>query len=172
MKKYIALIMLLTITAGAYAQTEATEQASDAPKAAVKVKKMKKVKQPKVKLDKRAELAYTKGKGTVYVFGVSQQLGENTVYVTNINRVDSIDLQKRTKFLPYRSEFSIQLKQYLEGTEKLKKQTACVYYNKSRKKLSKEFYKIKKRYLDNKEKKMVMVDNEKFSFSNPFDMFQ
>ena len=108
----------------------------------------------------------------MYVFGVSQQLGENTVYVTNINRVDSIDLQKRTKFLPYRSEFSIQLKQYLEGTEKLKKQTACVYYNKSRKKLAKEFYKIKKRYLDDKEKKMVIVDNEKFSFSNPYDMFQ
>lgn len=168
MKQYIALIMLLAVSMGAFAQTEAAEQASDAPKAA----KLKKVKQPKVKYDKNAEAAYTKGKGTVYVFGVSQQLGENTVYVTNINRVDSIDLQKRTKFLPYRSEFSIQLKQYLEGTEKLKKQTACVYYNKSRKKLAKEFYKIKKRYLDDKEKKMVIVDNEKFSFSNPYDMFQ
>ena len=118
---------------------------------------------------KKKPTSYGKGSGEVYVFGVSQALTDTVVFVTTINRVDSLDLERRTKFLPFRSEFSLQLKQFMEGQMGLKHQTACVFYSASRKKLSKKFYKIKKRYLDDKDKRLVMLDEQRFVFKHPLD---
>ena len=122
------------------------------------------------KKPKEAEsISYGKGTGTVYLFGVSQTLTDSTVYVTSINQIDSIDLSKKTHALPYRSEFSLQLKEYLEGQIGLHKQTACVFFAVSRKKLNKQYYKIKKRYLDDRDKKIIVVDERYFTFKHPLD---
>ena len=112
---------------------------------------------------------YGRGTGKVYLFGVSQQLTDSVVYVTFINEVDSFDLAKKTKFLPFRSEFSLQLKEYMEGTLKKDHQTTVVFYSNSRKKLSKKYYKIKKRYLDNPYTKIVPIEG--FQFRHPLDSF-
>ena len=114
-------------------------------------------------------VSYGKGTGTVYLFGVSQMLTDSTVYITSINQIDSIDLDKKTKILPNRSEFSLQLKEYLEGQVGLHKQTACVFFAVSRKKLNKQYYKVKKRYLDDKDKKIIVVDERYFTFRHPLD---
>ena len=114
---------------------------------------------------------FGKGSGKVYLFGVCQQLTDSMVYITSIQEVDSIDLAKKTKFLPFRSEFSIQLKEYMEGTLQRRYQTACVFYSSKRKKLSKKFYKIKKRYLDNSYMRVVMLDEARFRFKHPLDSF-
>ena len=114
---------------------------------------------------------YGKGAGKVYIFGVCQQLTDSVVYITNIHEVDSIDLDRKTKFLPFRSEFSLQLKEYMEGKQRLHKQTACVFYSSSRKKLSKKFYKIKKRFLDNTYTKIKIIDDTQFRFRHPLDSF-
>ena len=110
-----------------------------------------------------------RGKGVVYLFGVSQELTDSVVYITFINEVDSLDLQKHTKFLPYRSEFSIQLKEYMEGTLQKDHQTTCVFFSPNRKKLSKKYYKIKKRFLDNPYTKIMPIDG--FKFRHPLDSF-
>lgn len=112
---------------------------------------------------------YGRGTGKVYLFGVSQELTDSVVYVTFINEVDSFDLAKKTKFLPFRSEFSLQLKEYMEGTLKKDHQTTVVFYSNSRKKLSKKYYKIKKRYLDNPYTKIVPIEG--FQFRHPLDSF-
>lgn len=112
---------------------------------------------------------YGRGTGKVYLFGVSQQLTDSVVYVTFINEVDSFDLAKKTKFLPFRSEFSLQLKEYMEGTLKRDHQTTVVFFSTSRKKLSKKYYKIKKRYLDNPYTKIVPIDG--FQFRHPLASF-
>ena len=114
---------------------------------------------------------YGKGSGKVYIFGVSQQLTDSVIYITNIQAVDSIDLDSKTKFLPFRSEFSLQLREYLEGKQKLHKQTSCVFYSSSRKKISKKFYKIKKRFLDNTYTKIKVIDESLFRFRHPLDSF-
>ena len=114
---------------------------------------------------------YGKGSGKVYLFGVCQQLTDSIVYITSIQEVDSMDLDKKTKFLPFRSEFSIQLKEYMEGTLQRRYQTACVFYSPKRKKISKKFYKIKKRYLDNSYTRVVMLDEARFRFKHPLDSF-
>jgi len=124
---------------------------------------------PMLMMAKQKPTQYGRGKGKVYIFGVSQQLTDSVVYITFINEVDSLDLMKKTKFLPFRSEFSLQLKEFMEGTLKKDHQTTCVFYSTSRKKLSKKYYKIKKRYLDNSYTKIVPLDN--FQFRHPLDSF-
>lgn len=114
---------------------------------------------------------FKKGSGKVYVFGVSQMLTDSIVYISPIQEIAGIDLQKKTKFLPYRSEFSMQMKQYLEGELHLQKQTACTFYASTRKKASKIYYRIKKRYLDNPKTKIFMVDGSKFAFVHPADAY-
>ena len=118
---------------------------------------------------KQKPTQYGRGSGKVYLFGVSQQLTDSVVYLTFINEVDSFDLAKKTKFLPFRSEFSLQLKEYMEGTLHKDHQTTVVFYSASRKKLSKKYYKIKKRYLDNPYTKIVPIDG--FKFRHPLDSF-
>ena len=118
---------------------------------------------------KQKPTQYGRGSGKVYLFGVSQQLTDSVVYLTFINEVDSFDLAKKTKFLPFRSEFSLQLKEYMEGTLHKDHQTTVVFYSASRKKLSKKYYKIKKRYLDNPYTKIVPIDG--FKFRHPLETF-
>ena len=43
---------------------------------------------------------------------------------------------------------------------------------KKRKKLSKELYKVKKFYLDNPEKKVVILNDTDFKFRHPVDVLQ
>ncbi len=122
-----------------------------------------------VTMAKEKPTQYGRGKGKVYLFGVCQQLTDSVVYITFINEVDSFDLMKKTKFLPFRSEFSLQLKEYMEGTLKKDHQTPAVFYSTKRKKLSKKYYKIKKRYLDNPYTKIMPIDG--FQFRHPLDSF-
>ena len=109
-----------------------------------------------------------KGKGKVYVFGVSHQLTDSVIYITSINEVDSVDLEKKTKFLPNRTSYSYQLENYMKTQLGQSNQTACVFF--STKKMSKKFYKIKKRYLDNPNTKIVILDETKFRFIHPLDV--
>lgn len=113
-----------------------------------------------------------KGTGKIYLFGVSQQLTDSVVYITAIHEVDSIDLEKKTSFLPYRAAFSYQLESFLEDKLYLTNQTSCVFYSEKRKKLSKELYKVKKFYLDNPEKKVVILNDADFKFRHPVDVLQ
>ena len=59
----------------------------------------------------------------------------------------------------------------MEGTLQRRYQTACVFYSSKRKKISKKYYKIKKRYLDNSYTRVVMLDDTRFRFKHPLDSF-
>lgn len=111
-----------------------------------------------------------KGKGKVYMFGVCQQLTDTVVYITSICEVDSVDLDKKTSFLPMRAFFSDQLEEYVEKNLGRKNQTAAVFFSAKRNKLSKKLYKVKKYYLDNANNRVVALDESKFKFVHPFDL--
>ena len=119
--------------------------------------------------DARKEVSY-KGKGKVYLFGVSHQLTDSVIYITSINEVDSVDLEKKTKFLPNRTSYSYQLENYMKTQLGQSNQTACVFFSTKKQKMSKKFYKIKKRYLDNPNTKIVILDENKFRFVHPLDV--
>ena len=111
-----------------------------------------------------------KGKGKVYMFGVCQQLTDTVVYITSICEVDSVDLDKKTSFLPMRAFFSDQLEEYVEKSLGRKNQTAAVFFSAKRNKLSKKLYKVKKYYFDNANNRVVALDESKFKFVHPFDL--
>lgn len=117
----------------------------------------------------RTNFELTKTSGKTYVFGFAHVLGDSTAYITNINEIDSMDVQKNTKFLPFRSDFSLQLKIYLESECGLAHETATVFFSKKRSTLVKKFNKIKKRYLDSKSFVLKQIKDSDFHFVHPID---
>ena len=77
-----------------------------------------------------------KGSKSVYIVGVSASFTDSLVYFTEIQLLDSVSLDKN-KMLPERSQYSYQLKNYLENEEGLTNRTCFVYFSNSRKKLQK-----------------------------------
>lgn len=132
-----------------------------------------KAKTEKAKKEPHRELnPYEIGKlpGTVYVFGFSQEFGDTIAYITDITKVDSVMLQKKTGFLPFRYDFSQQFKGHLEGEKGLKKQTACVFFSKNKAKLTKKLAKMKKRYLNMEHTTVVTIGQDEFKFVHPIDV--
>ena len=119
----------------------------------------------KERLKKMSEAATDKD--IVYIFGCGTNFNDTTIYITDIQPITHLKLEKKTKFLPYRSEFSLQLKEYLEGTLKLTQEMTCVFFSPSRKTISKRLYKLKKRYLDSGNYKIQIVTSEEFKFKKP-----
>ncbi len=110
-----------------------------------------------------------KGKKTdkVYVFGVGSAFGDSIVHFTSIVELEGIKLEKKTKFLPFRSVFSMQLKAYLEGTLGYMRQTCSIFFSDSKKKISKKYYKLKKVYLDESGSSLNIISNDQFTFTVP-----
>jgi len=168
----ITLWMLLASVVMVHAQQPAGKAERQKAKAErQKEKAEKEVARQQKKRDKTQQgfLSY-KTAGRVYVFGVSQTLGENQVYVTDIVAVDSLDLQKKTKFLPYRSLFSLQLQQYTEGTLGQVNQTTSIFFSKNEKKLQKRLLKVKRHVLSNPQSTLTLINQDQFRFVHPLDM--
>lgn len=100
----------------------------------------------------------------VYIFGVGSAFGDTIVHFTSIIELDNITLEKKTKFLPMRSIYSLQLKAYLEGVLGLNQQTCCVIFSTSKKKISKKYYKLKKEYLENSGSTLKIIGEDDFKF--------
>lgn len=86
-----------------------------------------------------------KSKYGVYIAGVSASFTDSLVYFTDIQRVDSAFLGEKG-LLQQRSQYSNQLKEYLESEGKGQNRTCFVYYNEKKKKLQKEITKLKQKY--------------------------
>lgn len=106
-------------------------------------------------------------KDIVYVFGVGTNFNDSAVYLTEVLPVPYMKLTKKYKFLPYRADFSEQFKDYLASTYGIEHETTCVFYDKSRSKLAKRFYKVKKRYLDLGTSNLVVIGSSDFTFKKP-----
>jgi len=165
--RYAAMCLLLCLTSTAMAQSEDdTPQVTEREKAKAMrllAKQEEKEKRQRIKmLEERAT-----DKDVVYVFGVGTNFNDSVIYLTEINDIRALKLQKKTKFLPFRSEFSLQLREYLEGGLGLQNETCCMFYADKRKTLAKRYYKLKKRYLDEGGWRIVIVGQDKFSFKKP-----
>ena len=94
--------------------------------------------------------------------GVSASFTDSLVYFTDIQFLDSA-LVDGKGFLVGRSQYSVQLKDYLETKEGGKNRTCFMFFNLKKNKLQKELQKLKEKY--NKGKNMVLKDvNPEFKF--------
>ena len=110
----------------------------------------------------------SKGK-SVYIVGVSASFTDSLVYFTEIQLLDSVRLDKN-KMLPERSQYSYQLKNYLENEEGLTNRTCFVYFSNSRKKLQKTINKMKIKYQKGKTLLIREVNPNAFKFKKPEEL--
>lgn len=102
-----------------------------------------------------AKKSKDKNKYGVYMAGVSASFTDSLVYFTDIQFLDSAQVDGKG-FLVGRSQYSVQLKDYLETKEGGKNRTCFMFFNVKKNKLQKELQKLKEKY--NKGKNMVLKD--------------
>ncbi|MCH5177494.1 MAG: hypothetical protein J1F25_05680 [Prevotellaceae bacterium] len=177
MQRCVLMLVLLWLPALVSAQQQVAKPAGEAAPKPLTKQQLREQKQAKKKLaanERQNAKARTymekhppKETDVVYLFGVGMNFNDSTIYVTDILPVNYMKLTKRTKFLPYRAEFSLQFKEYLEGTLGLKYETTSVFFATKRKTAAKRYYKLKKRYLDEGDAQIVVVDAQQFQFKKP-----
>lgn len=86
-----------------------------------------------------------KKKYGVYLAGVSASFTDSLVYFTDIQYLDSAMVDGKG-FLVGRSQYSVQLKDYLETKEGGKNRTCFMFFNVKKNKLEKEISKLREKY--------------------------
>jgi hypothetical protein len=81
----------------------------------------------------------------IYAFGFAASFNDSTVYLTDIQPIDSAWLEEKTNFLVSRDNYSYQLRDYLanQGQEH---RTCLVSYALKRKKTEKKYLALRKKY--------------------------
>jgi len=102
----------------------------------------------------------------VYAFGVAASFNDSIVYYTDIQVLDSVELDKNG-FLPKRDLYTYQLKNYLEYNLKKPDYTCMIYFSENKKKLEKESAKVKGKYKKNKSIVLMPIDSDAFRFKKP-----
>ena len=82
---------------------------------------------------------------TAYMFGFASSFSDSTVYMTSVQRVDSVYLTHKKLFLDNRENYSLQLKEYLESIG-APKRTCIVIFDRNFKKAEKKWTKLHDRY--------------------------
>lgn len=109
-----------------------------------------------------AKKSKDKNKYGVYMAGVSASFTDSLVYFTDIQYLDSAMVDGKGFFVG-RSQYSVQLKDYLETKQGGKNRTCFMFYNMKKSKLQKEILKLKEKY--KKGNSLVFKDvNPEFKF--------
>lgn len=101
---------------------------------------------------------------SVYMFGIGAAFGDSLVYITDINKVDSVVYVKKTGYLKDRADYSIQLKEYLEKKLGLEKRTCAVFYSDSKAKLDKKYQKLLKTYTNGSSSSVKKLSVDEFHY--------
>lgn len=109
----------------------------------------------------------SKGNG-MYIVGVSASFADSLVYFTDIQFVDSVTLDKETKLLPMRSQYSEQLDTYLEQVKGMETRTCFIYFDQKKSALDKVIKKMKEEYKKGGKSIIRDVDAD-FKFTKAID---
>lgn len=113
--------------------------------------------------------SYAKDKNTtktekIYMFGFSASFNDSLVYITDIQAVDSVEIEPKTDFLVGRTAYGNQLQFYLADYKERPNTTCVVFFDKKEDKLRKKYNKILKRYKNSKETILKNLTRDEFSF--------
>lgn len=102
-------------------------------------------------------------KTDISIFGVAISISDSVVYMTDMQEIGKVTVEKKTKFLVDRSEYSNQLSEYISRTGDGRMAT-LVSYNLKKKKAEKRYLKIKERFI--KDGYVVKyITKEEFAFT-------
>lgn len=99
----------------------------------------------------------------IYMYGVSVDFNDSIIYMTDIQYIDSM-IVKSDGSLHDLSNYSIQMKYFLEGDLGESNQTCAVVYSDNKKKLEKRYVKTRKKYQSDKTKVLMKLNSDSFTF--------
>lgn len=88
----------------------------------------------------------------MYMFGFAASFNDSIVHFTEIQTVDSVWVDQRTKLMLGRENYSNQLRDFMTDKQQMPNRTCVVFYNRDRQKLEKEFLKMRRIYTTGKKK--------------------
>ena len=106
---------------------------------------------------------------TAYMFGFASSFNDSTVYMTSVQRVDSVYLTHKKLFLDNRENYSLQLKEYLESIG-APKRTCIVIFDRNFKKAEKKWTKLHDRYTKQAKAKRLKNDEKPKDLPTPWQM--
>lgn len=99
----------------------------------------------------------------IYAFGIAASFNDSVVYFTDIQQVDSVWMDNKTKFLADRSSYSYQLRDYL--AQKGEEHRTCIFvYAMEVKDITKKYLSIKHKYMKDGNFDIKALDSIDFSF--------
>ena len=101
----------------------------------------------------------------VYMFGVVTSFNDSTVYLTEIQHLDSTWVNTKNNFLYSRENYSFQLRDYMKGTG-MDDPTCTVIFAEKRSDIEKKYLKLKKRYTTKGNYLMKNISPTEFSFTS------
>lgn len=106
----------------------------------------------------------------MFMFGVSFNPLDSTVYFSELQPIEGAHVYKKSKLLYSRNEYSAQLKDYLQNSAGLDKMVTSVSYSPKRNKAEKKFISMKKKF-QNKGFIVKHISSADFSLKKvPFDL--
>ena len=102
----------------------------------------------------------------VYVFGASYSFSDSIVYFTEIQYLENVQLEKKTKFIPYRQHYSYELKDFMSVQEGMPGRISAIYFSQKEASIKKKETKLKKK-IEKKDKMVVRYLGDKFKFTSP-----
>lgn len=104
----------------------------------------------------------------VYAFGWSTSFTDSVVYYSEIQVLDSVQLEKNG-FLPYRDHYSYQMKNFLEYKKGGKDRMCMIYFGEDKTKLNKTLDKLLNKCKKDPTVRLEMIEQDEFSFTKPED---
>lgn len=102
----------------------------------------------------------------VYIFGASYSFTDSIVYFTEIQYLENVQLENKTKFIPYRQRYSYELKDFMSVQNGMPGRISAVYFSQKEASLKKKEAKLKKK-IEKKDKMVVRYLGDKFKFTSP-----
>lgn len=101
----------------------------------------------------------------VFLVGASASFSDSLVYITDIQFLDSASVSDKG-LLEGRVQYSMQLKDYLEGKKGMKDRTCFMFFSEKKNKLEKQLKKLRAKYEKGGTLTLKTVDSD-FKFTKP-----
>lgn len=101
----------------------------------------------------------------LYIFGYAISPTDSTFYLTNIQRIDTAYLEKKTKMMIARAIYSQQLQQYLEESGNIHGSICTIFFNQKKAKLKKKRNRVSMRAQKDPDYQICFLNSLNMSFT-------
>lgn len=101
----------------------------------------------------------------LYVYGFSASFNDSTVYLTEVQELDTAWVDEKTEFLYSRDNYSYQLRDYLKA-KGVAHPTCITTYAKTRKDVEKKYTKLRKKYAQGNSFDLRYITASEFQYSS------